>query len=138
MTSSPAATSLSAYEAIGGRPAVNRVVGRFYDLMDREPAYAALRAMHATDLSPMRGSLAGFLTAWLGGPTDWFAEHPNTCVMSAHGRLPITEATARQWIDAMDQALRDTDIDPNLAARIMVRLGPMALAMVKADMRASA
>ena len=134
MTGSPAAPSLSAYEAIGARPAVDAIVARFYDLMDADPAYARLRAMHATDLAPMRESLAGFLTAWLGGPTDWFAEHPKTCVMSAHARLPITEATAGQWIDAMDRAIHDAGIAPDLASAMVARLAPMAKAMV--NMRA--
>ena len=58
----------TAYETIGGASAVRAFVDRFYDLMEGEPAYAALRALHAPDLGPMRESLAGFLTAWLGGP----------------------------------------------------------------------
>ena len=62
------------YDRIGGREVLRAIVNRFYDLMDEDPAYAGLRAMHAEDLAPMRQSLTGFLTGWSGGPRDWFAE----------------------------------------------------------------
>lgn len=117
------------FELIGGAQPVRRLVERFYDLMEREPAFAALRAMHAADLAPMRDSLAGFLTGWLGGPRDWFAAHPGVCMMSAHRSLPITRETARQWIEAMGQALRDTAVEPGLARDIREAFGRMAANM---------
>jgi hemoglobin len=106
------------YDQIGGAPAVSAFVERFYDLMDQDPAYAELRALHAPDLAPMRASLTGFLTAWLGGPRDWFEKRPGVCMMSAHAKAPITVQTARQWTHAMARALADTGVDPALAARI--------------------
>ena len=51
------------FDLIGGHPAIQRIVERFYDLMEQDPAYAELRALHAPDLSPMRRSLALFLAA---------------------------------------------------------------------------
>ena len=58
----------TAFDLVGGARLVRRVVDRFYDLMDADAEYAELRLLHAPDLSPMRDSLTGFLTAWLGGP----------------------------------------------------------------------
>ncbi|MFN3524224.1 MAG: group II truncated hemoglobin [Phenylobacterium sp.] len=114
------------YELIGGAPAVRRVVERFYDLMESDPAYAELRAMHAPDLAPMRASLAGFLNGWLGGPRDWFADHPGVCMMSLHARFGITAATARQWREAMARALADSEVDRNLAAQINAAFARMS------------
>lgn len=119
----------TAYDLVGGKPAVRQFVDRFYDLMDADPAYRELRALHASDLDPMRDSLAGFLTAWLGGPRDWFEEHPGLCMMSAHRDVSITPETARQWADAMSRAVLDSSIDKELAHKLVQALSGMALGM---------
>ena len=119
------------YEVIGGRPVVQRLVDRFYDLMDKDPAYLALRQIHAVDLAPMRQSLTSFLCAWLGGPRDWFEANPGRCVMSAHAPIPITAQTAAQWMAAMGQALDETGIEPDLKAQIRAAFGRMSAGMVR-------
>ncbi len=97
------------YDRLGGRAPIARLVERFYALMDSDPAYAELRAMHAPDLGPMTQSLTDFLVAWTGGPRDWFEKRPGACIMSAHGELSgMTPQTAQQWIDAMTQAVMET------------------------------
>ena len=63
---------------IGGEERVKALVERFYDLMDLEPAYTALRAAHGSTLDDARQKLFWFLCGWLGGPqhyTDRFG-HP--------------------------------------------------------------
>jgi hemoglobin len=119
------------FERVGGREAIARMVNRFYDLMDAEPAYAGLRAMHAPDLSPMRESLTDFLMAWMGGPRDWFERRPGACIMSAHRRLPgISMATATQWVLAMKQAAEETlPDDPEFTASMMSALAGICRAM---------
>lgn len=120
------------YDLVGGADAVRSIVRRFYALMDGDPDYAALRAMHADDLEPMRLSLAGFLTAWLGGPRDWFVERPGVCMMSAHAGLGVTPALAGQWIDAMTRAIEaDPRIDPTIGSRMAAALAGMARGMVR-------
>ena len=114
------------FELIGGREAVSQFVERFYDLMEQEPEYAELRAMHAADLAPMRASLTGFLTAWLGGPRDWFSERPGACVVSAHRSLSITAATAAQWKHAMSRAVSESAIDPELGGQMCEAFARMA------------
>lgn len=120
------------YDQIGGGERVAAIVRRFYDLMDEDPNYAGLRAMHAADLAPMRASLTGFLTAWLGGPRDWFTQRPGTCVMSMHRAMPITPDLARQWIEAMERAVAaDPCISPEMAETISQALGRMGRAMAR-------
>jgi hemoglobin len=123
--------AVTPYEMIGGTEAVRRIVDCFYDLMDEKPDFAELRALHAADLAPMRESLTGFLTAWLGGPRDWFANNPGKCVMSVHGAVAVTPQTARQWCDAMRIAIADYVVDETLAARMADTLEGMALGMVR-------
>lgn len=121
----------SPYELIGGRDQVARLVEAFYDLMDADPAYQDLRAMHAPDLAPMRKSLTGFLTAWLGGPRDWFEENPGKCMMSAHSSLGVSKLTAQQWVAAMQRALEQSDIDTPIATAMGKAFEQMANGMVR-------
>lgn len=119
------------YEALGGRETIERIVQRFYDLLESEPQYARLRAMHAADLGPVRHSLAGWLIAWAGGPKDWFDENPRKCMMSVHRGLGIAEDTAGQWADAMARAIAECGPDDRVLGRSMAeRLSLMAQAMV--------
>ena len=123
--------AVTPFEKIGGRPVVQGLVDRFYDLMAQEPLYAQLRALHAADLAPMRESLTGFLTGWLGGPRDWFDQRPGACMMSIHRPLPITRETAHQWVDAMRRAIEAADVDPELGAQMGEALTRMATGMVR-------
>jgi hemoglobin len=117
------------YEILGGAAPVRQIVDRFYDLMDADPAYAALRALHAPDLAPMRASLAGFLDGWLGGPRDWFAS--GRCVMSAHSNVKIDRATSAQWTEAMARAIADAGVAPELAEKINAAFANMAGGMAR-------
>lgn len=118
------------FERLGGRDAIRRIVDRFYDLMEADPAYAELRSLHAADLAPMRHSLAGFLTAWTGGPRHWFEENPGKCMMSAHSGIRMTARSATQWAEAMERAVADTATqDAEIAELFAARLGQMAKAM---------
>ena len=97
------------FDRIGGREPIARMVNRCYDLMESEPDFAELRAMHAPDLAPMRESLTDFLMAWMGGPRDWFEKRPGACIMSAHRALEgMNFAVATQWVLAMQQAAKET------------------------------
>ena len=119
----------TAYDLLGGKPVVRRLVDRFYDLMETDPAFGELRALHAPDLAPMRDSLTDFLVAWLGGPRDWFEQRPGICMMSAHRNVAITESSARQWAEAMTRAIADSVDDRALADRMAQALSSMALGM---------
>ena len=117
---------------LGGRPAMQAIVERFYDLMESDPAYAELRAMHAPDLSRMRVSLVGFLSGWAGGPRDWFEENPGKCMMSAHKPFVITPKVANQWADAMKRAVADASpADAELGKAMAGVLTEMALGMAR-------
>jgi hemoglobin len=118
------------FERLGGADAIRKIVHRFYDLMDADPAYAELRAIHAPDLAPMRHSLAGFLTAWTGGPRHWFEENPGKCMMSAHSGISMNARSAAQWAEAMQRAVADTSPqDAEIAQLFASRLAQMARAM---------
>lgn len=128
-TPRPAPPAETPFDWIGGQDCVAAVVDRFYDLMETDPAYAALRALHAPDLAPMRTSLTGFLCGWLGGPRDWFEARPGACVMSLHAPIKVDAQTAGQWTQAMARALADSGVDPELAGQINEAFARMSAGM---------
>lgn len=107
------------FHRLGGAPVFEAIARRFYDLMDEDPAYALLRAMHAQDLDPVRESLPKFLAGWVGGPRDWFEAHPGRCMVSLHKPFVIDKAVAGQWADAMQRAIADVAPQPADMAKAM-------------------
>ena len=106
------------YAWIGGEEKVKALVERFYDLMDLEPRYAALRATHGTTLEQAREKLFWFLSGWLGGPqhyTDRFG-HPRLRMRHMPFQIGIRERD--QWLACMDQAMGEVGVDETLRARL--------------------
>ncbi|NQE62232.1 group II truncated hemoglobin [Caulobacter sp. RHG1] len=122
-------TQDTAFDQIGGAARIDALVEAFYDLIETDPAYAELRAMHAADMTPVRASLKGWMTGWLGGPRDWFTQHPGVCMMSMHRAMPIDAATAGQWTHAMRRALDQAGVEPELAEALNEIFGRMGANM---------
>ena len=119
------------YERLGGLPVLEAISNRFYDLMEQDPAYAELRAMHAPDLTRMRSALAQFLMGWSGGPRDWFEANPGRCMMSVHKPYVIGHDVAGQWSEAIGRAISAElgESDPPLAKEMTRVLQQLALGM---------
>lgn len=120
----------SLFDRVGGSDGVRAIVNRFYDLMDSEPAYAELRAMHQPDLGETRTSLTDFLTAWLGGPRTWFETRPGVCIMSMHRSMEMSREAAAQWIHAMSRAMAESRIEPGLGQQMQQAFLRMANGML--------
>lgn len=132
MTAAAEAPPDSPFSRVGGHAALRTITERFYDLMDQDPAYAELRAMHAADLAPMRDALPLFLAGWAGGPRDWFEANPGKCMMSMHAPFPIGPQTAGQWAEAMTRAIAETDLaDREVADAMADVLSRMAKGMAR-------
>ncbi len=126
------AIAASPFERIGGRETIEAVSNRFYDLMDSDPAYAELRAMHAPDLTRMRVELARFLVGWCGGPRDWFEDNPGKCMMSLHKPFTISHDVAGQWAEAMQRAIADVGpVDAQMAGALSSVLSDLSLGMAR-------
>ncbi|MDC8784517.1 group II truncated hemoglobin [Roseateles koreensis] len=108
----------TAFDWVGGEDAVRRLVDRFYDLMDLEPAFAVLRSLHPSTLEGSRDKLHWFLCGWLGGP-DHFVErfgHPRLRARHLPFRIGIKERD--QWLACMHQAMTECALDPSLQQRL--------------------
>ena len=131
-SASPSAAPASPFERIGGHSVLRAITDRFYDLMEQDPAYAELRAMHAQDLTFMRQSLPLFLAGWAGGPRDWFEANPGKCMMSAHAGYAIDGQTAEQWAEAMSRAIAESEVaDREIAEAMTEVLARMARGMAR-------
>lgn len=108
----------TAYEALGGESAVRSLVDRFYDLMDLEPAYAGIRALHPASLDGSRDKLFWFLSGWLGGPDLYQSRFGHPRLRARHLPYTIGMAERDQWMACMTQAMAECDVDPTLAARL--------------------
>lgn len=124
-------SSPTPFDLVGGKPAVDAIVGRFYDLIESDPDYAGLRAVHGPDLGPVREGLASYITGWLGGPRDWFETPGKGCIMSLHNGFAITTDIAGQWINAMIRAIAaEPGLDEHLGSQMAEALGRMAHGMI--------
>jgi len=130
VTEQAATRPATPFDRLGGHATMQAICNRFYDLMEQDPAYAELRAMHAADLAPMRQSLPLFLAGWAGGPRDWFEANPGRCMMSMHKPFAIGADVAAQWAEAMRRAIADVAPEPADMAQAMAGvLADMALGM---------
>ena len=99
------------------------LVDRFYDLMELEPAYARLRAVHGTTLENARQRLFWFLCGWLGGPQHYTDRFGHPMLRARHlprsiGGHSIGIRERDEWLACMDQAMGDIGVDPPLRERL--------------------
>ena len=103
------------FDRLGGESAVRSLVDRFYDLMDLEPAYAGLRALHPAALEGSRDKLFWYLCGWLGGPNYYVERFGHPMLRARHLPYAIGNAERDQWMACMTQALRECGVNAELA-----------------------
>ncbi len=108
------ATPATPYELIGGEARVLALAERFYDLMDLEPAYAALRAAHGSTLAQARQKLGWFLCGWLGGPQHYTERFGHPRLRAHHMPFVIGNTERDQWLACMNQAMQETGVPVDL------------------------
>ena len=106
------------FDWIGGEPAVQALVERFYDLMDLEPQYAAVRATHGSTLDDARQKLFWFLCGWLGGPDHYIERFGHPRLRMRHLPFAIGIRERDEWVLCMDQAMRETGVYDALRQRL--------------------
>lgn len=107
------------FEVIGGADKLRALVDRFYDLMELEPEFAGIRALHPTPLDGSRDKLYWFLTGWMGGPDLYIERFGHPRLRARHLPYAIGSAERDQWLRAMAWALQDMGIAEDLQLRLM-------------------
>jgi hemoglobin len=108
----------TAYTLVGGEAAVRALVDRFYDLMDLEPGYRELRALHPTTTEGSRDKLFWFLCGWLGGPSHYTDRFGHPMLRARHLPFKIGIRERDQWMACMKQAMQEEGVDPAFAQRL--------------------
>ena len=106
------------FERLGGEPGVRALVDRFYDLMDLEPPFAELRALHPQDMQGSRDKLFWFLCGWLGGPNHYIERFGHPRLRARHLPYEIGIAERDQWMACMMLAMQEQGVDEALAQRL--------------------
>ena len=103
-----------------GEEGFRELSNAFYDIMASLPEAAGLRAMHASDLSPMKQKLAEYLTGWMGGPPLYADKYGTVCMTSPHEPYHIGPEERDQWLLCMDKALEQIGASPELVEMLKV------------------
>lgn len=109
----------TAFELIGGETKVRELVDRFYDLMELEPEFAGIRAMHPTPLDGSRDKLYWFLCGWTGGPNYYIERFGHPRLRARHLPYAIASSERDQWLRCMAWAMQDVGIGEELQERLM-------------------
>lgn len=114
------------FDAIGGEAAVRALVQRFYDAMDRDPAFAGIRSLHKPSLDEARERLFEFLCGWLGGPPHYERKYGHPRLRARHGPFLIGESERDQWLACMKHALDAGEITGEIRAFLDQRFAHVA------------
>lgn len=114
------------YVQLGGEAALRALVDRFYDLMDLEPGYRELRALHPGTTEGSRDKLFMFLSGWLGGPDLFVERHGHPRLRARHLPYAIGVRERDQWLACMAQAMQECGLDEVLATRLKASLANTA------------
>lgn len=109
----------SVFDLIGGAAKLRELVDRFYDLMDLEPEFAGIRAMHPTPLDGSRDKLYWFLSGWSGGPSLYIEKFGHPRLRARHLPYAIASSERDQWLRCMALAMQDAGVPEALQERLM-------------------
>ncbi|HQT00463.1 MAG: hemoglobin-like protein [Hydrogenophilales bacterium 16-64-46] len=110
------------YERLGGSEVIRSLVDRFYDLMDADPDYYAIRKLHPEDLTESRNKLAWFLNGWTGGPPDYIDRFGPPFLRRRHLPFAIGVRERDQWMACMTQAMNSVGVEPGLRQALTAAL----------------
>lgn len=107
---------ISLYDAAGGMPFFEALVGRFYEGVAEDPH---LRPIYPEpDLSGARHRLTLFLAQYWGGPRTYDAERGHPRLRMRHAPFDVGPAERDAWLGHMRDAIASVSPPPDVAARL--------------------
>jgi len=121
----------SLYEAAGGMPFFERLIGRFYAGVASDPILA--RVYPADDLEGARERLTLFLAQYWGGPRTYDQERGHPRLRMRHVPFAIGPAERDAWLRLMHDAITAERPPPAVAERLRAYVDMAAEAMRNRD-----
>lgn len=109
----------SLYDMIGGADKLRELVDRFYDLMDLEPQFSVIRALHPTTLDGSRDKFYWFLSGWSGGPDLYIEQFGHPRLRARHLPYAIASPERDQWLRCMALAMQDVGMAERLQEHLL-------------------
>lgn len=116
----------SLYELIGGENGLQKLVERFYDLIDSSPEAAQLRALHPKSLEQSRKKFFMFLSGWSGGPQLYVEKYGHPRLRMRHMPFSIGIVERDQWIWCMHKALDEMQMNAAVIEYLKTRFAETA------------
>ncbi len=122
---------LTLYEAAGGMPFFEGLVGRFYESVATDPV---LRPLYPeADLEGARHRLTLFLAQYWGGPRTYDAERGHPRLRMRHMPFAIGPAERDAWLRLMRAAIDGSGASTTVTQRLQVYIDSAAEAMRNRD-----
>jgi hemoglobin len=109
-------SEVTVYEAVGGMPFFEGLVGHFYDGVQDDPLLLALYP-EPDDLAGARHRLTLFLAQYWGGPGTYSEERGHPRLRMRHFPFAIGPEARDRWLRHMTAALDTMAPTPELRAR---------------------
>jgi hemoglobin len=107
----------SLYEAVGGMPFFEALVGLFYDGVAADPELLAVYP-HPHDLSAARHNLTQFLAQYWGGPRTYDGERGHPRLRMRHAPFAIGPSDRDRWLRHMRAAIAELQPPAGIADRL--------------------
>jgi hemoglobin len=107
------------YEAIGGSETIDRLVTAFYKRVGKHPK---LIPIFPEDLTETARKQRLFLTQFFGGPRLYTEERGHPMMRRRHLPFEITPSRRDAWLECMEQALIEVEIDEPYRSVIFEKL----------------
>jgi hemoglobin len=107
------------YAMIGGEAVVRQLVDAFYDRMDEDPDFFAIRKLHPQSLHGSREKFFMFLSGWLGGPPLYVNAYGHPRLRARHMPFPIGDTERDQWMACMRAALDAVGVEAALKQQLI-------------------
>jgi hemoglobin len=120
------------YDTVGGMAFFERLVDRFYDGVEGDPALRRLYP-EPDDLGPARRRLTLFLAQYWGGPGTYTEERGHPRLRMRHFPFAIGPDERDRWLLHMAEAVEQTAPTGEIAERLMAYFVPAAEAMRNRD-----
>ena len=122
---------LTLFDAAGGMPFFEALIGRFYDGVATDPVLA--RVYPADDLDGARHRLTLFFAQYWGGPRTYDAERGHPRLRMRHMPFAIGPAERDAWLRLMGDAIDTSAAPPAVTERLHAYVDMAAEAMRNRD-----